>query len=329
MKYSIIVPIYKIEAYLKECIDSVLHQDFHDWELILVDDGSPDKCPEICDEYANIDNRIKVVHKPNGGLVSARIAGAKVASGDYIVCVDGDDSIQDDYLSSLSNVVEIYSPDVIITGCTYVKSQARTKHFSSIKCGFYEREEIEKDICPSLIKDQNAKGIEVTVWAKAYKRALYTKHQLEVSPSIIMGEDRACVIPIIYDSKSICVIDSTGYNYRAVDTSMTHVKRPQNLWGPKLIHEHLINHIDINAFDFKNQIYRSTGTGVFSVAVSQFYTTDSYFAVRERILKLLHDSVYHDAIRNARFSCSLRGRLISISLKYKLICLMWLLSKLK
>ena len=91
MLFSVIVPIYNIEKYIRRCIDSVLLQSFTDFELILVDDGSPDRCGAICDEYAKKDERIKVIHKENGGLVSARQAGIKVASGDYIFHLDGDD----------------------------------------------------------------------------------------------------------------------------------------------------------------------------------------------------------------------------------------------
>ena len=93
MLFSVIVPIYNIEKYLKRCIDSVLAQSFGDFELILVDDGSPDNCPAICDEYAAKDERIKVIHKENGGLVSARQEGIKIASGDYVFHLDGDDAV--------------------------------------------------------------------------------------------------------------------------------------------------------------------------------------------------------------------------------------------
>ena len=89
---SVLVPVYKVEAYLQRCIDSVLAQDFMDWEMILVDDGSPDRCPEICDEAAKKDVRIRVVHKENGGLLSARKAGVQIARGDYFVFWDSDDS---------------------------------------------------------------------------------------------------------------------------------------------------------------------------------------------------------------------------------------------
>ena len=99
MLFSVIVPIYNIEKYIRRCIDSVLLQSFTDFELILVDDGSPDRCGAICDEYAKKDERIKVIHKENGGLVSARQAGIKVASGDYIFHLDGDDAVLPDALT--------------------------------------------------------------------------------------------------------------------------------------------------------------------------------------------------------------------------------------
>ena len=93
MFFSVIVPIYKVEKYLKRCIESVLSQTCTDFELILVDDGSPDKCGEICEQYALKDNRIKVVHKENGGLSDARNAGIDVASCKYIYFIDSDDWI--------------------------------------------------------------------------------------------------------------------------------------------------------------------------------------------------------------------------------------------
>ena len=105
MFFSVIVPIYNVEKYLSRCIDSVLSQTFADFELILVDDGSPDNCPEICDKYVQKDHRIKVVHKENGGLVSARQAGVSIAKGDYIFNLDGDDAITPDALMSAYQII--------------------------------------------------------------------------------------------------------------------------------------------------------------------------------------------------------------------------------
>lgn len=114
--FSIILPIYKVEEYLKECVDSILNQNFVDYEIILVDDGSPDKCPEICDKYAENDDRIHVIHKENGGLSSARNRGVEVAQGEYIIFVDSDDYWNDTRaLDDLAGKIkERQSVDVVI-----------------------------------------------------------------------------------------------------------------------------------------------------------------------------------------------------------------------
>ena len=106
--FSIIIPVYKVEKYLSKCVESVLSQSFYDWEAILVDDGSPDNCPALCDDYAKKDKRIKVVHKPNGGLSDARNAGIATANGKYILFLDSDDYLYSDtvlaeILNSLKN----------------------------------------------------------------------------------------------------------------------------------------------------------------------------------------------------------------------------------
>ena len=106
MLFSVIVPIYNVEAYLKRCIDSVLAQTFRDFELILVDDGSPDNCPQICDAYAKEDARIRVIHKENGGLVSARQAGIQIADGEYVFNLDADDAMTSDALESAAAILQ-------------------------------------------------------------------------------------------------------------------------------------------------------------------------------------------------------------------------------
>ena len=106
IKISILVPVYNVEQYLPRCIESVLTQDFQDWEMILVDDGSPDKCPQICDEYAEKDNRIKVIHKSNGGANSARFAGYKKSQGEFLVFMDADDWLLEGALNILVSAIE-------------------------------------------------------------------------------------------------------------------------------------------------------------------------------------------------------------------------------
>lgn len=115
-KISIIVPVYRVENYLDRCIKSILNQTFTDFELILVDDGSPDRCPQKCDDWCKVDKRIKVIHKENGGLSSARNAGLEAAKGEYIGFVDSDDWITCDMYELLYRLAKKYKADIVGVG---------------------------------------------------------------------------------------------------------------------------------------------------------------------------------------------------------------------
>lgn len=125
---SVVVPIYKVEKYLKRCVDSIINQTYNDLEIILVDDGSPDNCPEICDEYAKTDKRIKVIHKENGGQAEARNFGIDSANGQYIAFVDSDDFIRSDYIFKLYNLCLEYHCQISQCGI----EQGGNDYFSNI-----------------------------------------------------------------------------------------------------------------------------------------------------------------------------------------------------
>lgn len=111
---SVIVPVYKVEKYLNECVASIVNQTYKNLEIILVDDGSPDNCPQMCDEWAKKDNRIKVIHKPNGGVSSARNLGIDIAKGEYICFVDSDDYILENYCECMTRKIQQYNADIVI-----------------------------------------------------------------------------------------------------------------------------------------------------------------------------------------------------------------------
>lgn len=113
---SIIVPVYKVEKYLRKCVDSLLAQEYKDIEVILVDDGSPDRCGEICEEYAQKDSRVRIVHKENGGLSSARNAGLDVMTGQWVMCVDSDDWVETNYCSSALQLAQENDADIVVSG---------------------------------------------------------------------------------------------------------------------------------------------------------------------------------------------------------------------
>ena len=132
-KISVIVPIYKVEPYLRQCFDSIVGQTYRNLEIILIDDGSPDNCGAICNEYAERDNRVTVIHKQNGGLSAARNDGIAATTGDWIAFVDSDDWIETDYYEKLLAAVEIRNSDIVISGCflmEYPHKQKRVYNFS-------------------------------------------------------------------------------------------------------------------------------------------------------------------------------------------------------
>ena len=125
--FSIIVPVYKTKAYLNECVASVLAQSFRNFELILVDDGSPDECPQICDSYAQQDYRIRVIHKSNGGLSSARNAGLDVANGEYVLFLDSDDFWKHaNLLSNIDDIIRLTKADAMIFGIEHFDTNEQT-----------------------------------------------------------------------------------------------------------------------------------------------------------------------------------------------------------
>ena len=156
-KVSVVVPIYKVEKYLDRCVQSIINQTYENLEIILVDDGSPDNCPDMCDEYAKADSRVTVVHKPNGGLPDARNAGLDVASGEFILFVDSDDWIESQTVAELIEIIEKHNVDFVTfravwdgrkgipdgTPCTYEKSR-------EIGTGYYDKARIEKEIYPRV-----------------------------------------------------------------------------------------------------------------------------------------------------------------------------------
>lgn len=319
MKYSIIVPIHKIEAYLHECVESVLKQKYTSWELILVDDGSPDNCPKICDEYAEKDKRIKVVHKKNGGLVSARKAGLEIASGDYAICLDGDDFLHESCLSKIEEQVQKHKPDVICHGYTKVfKDKQIEVPFSHYRIGYYDRNAIEVEILPRLLYTKEGYYFPRMVWSKVYKMDIYRKYQMSVSSEISMGEDGACSYPIICHAMSMAIIPDCLHYYRQIETSMTKVRKSLKWDNYDKLYKHYEFQIPLDKFDFKTQMFRARTHNLFNICMSQFYSGSTYKQVVDEIKRKFKENPEYDiAIKGASFS-SLKLNLCKYALLWRM-----------
>lgn len=326
-RFSIIVPIYNIGEYLPKCLDSILNQTFSNFELILVDDGSKDSSHFICDEYEKKDSRIKVIHKGNGGLVSARQVGSNKAVGEYIACVDGDDWIEPNYLNAFNEQIENHHPDMVC--CGYIKSMSDNDIMMPMpnRIGYYSREQMEKEIFPLLIQSEYATYFRPSLWAKAIKREIQQQQQL-VDCVVNIGEDGACVIPCIYHSNSLVVIEDCLYHYCINDSSMTKNRKAFRWDGPQLIGEHIQRQIDMGDLDFADQLNRKICHEVFTVVTSHLFQQKKYVDLKKDVMEGLSNPYYEKAIANAKFS-SMKARFMQHCLNHKLIAVMWLYSKFK
>lgn len=212
---SVIVPVYNVEEYLPRCIESICGQTLSDLEIILVDDGSTDRSGLICDEYAQEDTRIIVIHKENGGLVSARQAGLKVASGSYIGYVDSDDWIDNIMYEDMLSICEREGAD-IATSIFYYEFGSRTnKEACLIPEGVYKATDGSKKklICNLLYAEDGMDTLAPNLCSKLFRRELLCKYQFKVDPRITYGEDAACTYPCLADADCVAVTHKTYYHY--------------------------------------------------------------------------------------------------------------------
>lgn len=200
---SIIIPVYKVEKYLEKCIESVLKQTYTNLQIILVDDGSPDNCGKICDEYAKKDSRIEVIHKINGGLSDARNVGINRANGRYIGFVDSDDYIKEDMYEKLINLIKEYDADIsicnlydVIDGKEYVRNKDN---------GIHEYSRI--DILKEILLDKN---IQSYAWNKLYKKELFDEIKYPIGKKY---EDIGTTFYLFEKCNKIVVTSEPEYYY--------------------------------------------------------------------------------------------------------------------
>lgn len=220
---SVIVPIYNIKLYLEKCIQSIIGQSYSELEIILIDDGSTDGPAEICDRYASLDNRIKVLHKPNGGLVSARKAGLEAATGEYVVYVDGDDWIEPDLCENMLKEMLDSGADLVDANYYMDMGQEVVSMHSNISYGIYDVEEI----IPIMLCDENFNEcrLKAFLWSKMFKRELLEKVQYTVDERITFGEDVAVTYPYVLQCKKISILNYSGYHYVQHLSSMVYTKK--------------------------------------------------------------------------------------------------------
>lgn len=243
IKVSIVVPIYRVEKYLSDCVESIINQTHKKLEVILVDDGSDDACPRMCDDYTARDSRIRVIHKPNGGLTSARKAGVCQATGDYILYVDGDDWIEPDYVAKMLEPLAIENVDVVGDISIYMNySDGRQmERATPMKTGIYKGEAIPAEVYPNYICEDRFYDtpLSTNVYLYLFRRDFLQTLQPQVEDEISMGEDMALTFRSFLNAKSVAVIDYPGYHYRQQPNSMLHKRDSDHFKRINVLYENL------------------------------------------------------------------------------------------
>lgn len=258
-RISVIVPVYKVEKYLRRCIDSILAQQHKDLEVILVDDGSPDACGAICDEYAAQDARMRVVHQQNGGLSAARNTGLDVATGDYIAFVDSDDYVEPSMYDELLQVAKAHQADVV--HANYYKEQANGKQQKVIlvqnETVFSGREQVDQYMLDlvgtgAISKKDSLYG--VSVWKGLYKGRLIREHGLRfLSERIYVSEDILFNMDVLEKSAVVALSSHCYYHYCENIESLTQRYNENRFQLEKALYQAVNQRLSVR---FKTEAFR-------------------------------------------------------------------------
>lgn len=262
---SVIIPVYKCEKYLENCVNSILNQTFSDFEIILVDDGSPDNCGEICDALAQNNNKVTVLHQENQGQAAARNNGVKIARGEWLHFIDADDTIHPQMLAALYDAVN--KNNVKLAMCSAIQGELIPDSFNSPEETVFQALEMSEDNILNLCK--NEKYYYWVVWGKLIHKSIYEKYPLTEGR---IFEDNAIVCKWLYETKKVALTDAPLYFYYVNTQGTTKKafsqKRLDILWafkeqidffysiGFKKMTEHLATYY----FEISANMYRCANT---------------------------------------------------------------------
>ena len=234
---SVIVPVYNVEDYLHKCIDSIRNQTFNDLEIILVNDGSTDTSPQICDAYAKKDARIKVIHQQNAGVSVARNKGFSTATGNYVTFLDSDDWLEPTMYENMCAITHLeQSSEIIMCDFVNIKSNSKEKISTNIRKGFYSKQQIIDEIYPTLLVTEEFGRIPIiSVWSCLFKRALLVAANTRFDATLRYSEDYLFMADVITNANSFYYLKGNyAYNYRQYEESRS--KKFQPLWWESLLY---------------------------------------------------------------------------------------------
>ena len=325
MLISVIIATYNAEKYLPKCLGSIAQQDYLDFEVVVINDGSTDNSEEVILKFKQDHPEINLIYKkiPNGGPINARVTGANLAKGEYICFIDSDDYIEKDYFNKFFEAINKHHPDMVC--CNYFINDKEKYIDSHFKDQFLDLDGIKKEIYPYLIRDERYNYIRPTVWAKAFKKEIYLNNVCK--DDIRIGEDLVVTIPMILETKSMYLISAPLYHYRVVEASMINSKKPRNYSDCYKIYDILSIKIKGQEYVFNIQLDRLISHLAFNCSITQFYSDKD----KSEIIKIIEDNLSSPVISKCISKIDGKGfkaKLMKYALQKRKYGLMKLYSKL-
>ena len=316
---SVIVPVYNSEKYLKRCIDSILNQTYKAIELILVDDGSPDNCGKICDEYAKKDKRVRVIHKTNAGVSAARNSGLEIASGNYATFVDSDDYIGPEMYGNMMEKVHQYNCDVVMCDCIKDFTDHSEIYTHDIRAGFYDKEQLVNEYYPHLLMMENVE-YPATI---SNCLILFNRNKLGNLRYVVgvrYSEDLLFGAQLVYNTDSFYYMkEQAYYHYYMNPTSATH-KFTVDKWNDyKTLHFEINKYFsECESFDFSHQIDLCLLFFVYN-SVSNIFSADNL--EREKKFEIVKNILGDNEVR--RMFSNIKVLKLPISKKLKIVTIIY------
>ncbi len=329
---SVIVPVYNVEKYLDDCIQSLLAQTYENIELILVDDGSNDSSGRTCDEIAKKDSRVRVIHKENAGLGFARNSGLEIAKGKYVTFIDSDDRADKDLISQLMDAVKNDAVDTCIGGFKRISENGTVEFTEKYDCRIYQNNEVYDELFARMLGSAADKhdAIRMSVWNVLYSMDIIRKNDLMFpSEREFISED------IIWDSEyykyaqKVKIIDSTAYNYRITPGSLTQKFKPNRFEMVCKLYEELCR-----IGNDKRKVVRLQRQFFVNIRVclrqeKSSISGKSKHEARERIKKIVYSSTVRKIVAEYPIKdIQLKQKVFLILLKYKMVDVIVLLNNL-
>jgi len=320
---SVIIPIYNAEKHISRCLDSIVNQTYNNLEIILINDGSSDMSGNICDSYANRDNRIKVIHQPNAGVSAARNAGLDIATGDYISFVDPDDWVESNMYEILTKFIQEKEIDILRFNAYRKGEIINELPFR----GEYSNEELEEKILLPLIGAEKFGGMFIlgVLWLHLYKREIIEKNHIRFNPLLRRCEDRLFTLSTVIHAKNILFVDDILYHYEVYESSLSNRYDPER-WEQELIY---LCELKTKYHTYKPEKFydeadkRLLGEyllrAITSISNEFFSNNRNSFRERYKNTKtIINNPIVRTAIRETpREKSGLKGKLILAAIKHK------------